>query len=182
MDTITIGTVSSLGGEDENFFISFFFFLMFYLFLKERVWAGKGRGQGGGQQQAQCGYSTHQPWDHDLSLSWTPNWLSHLSTLKIFISHIKRCILLGGIIERFCYMRVQMCVKGSIWNMSWQKRELSQLSIYCISNSNSSFIIWYAKMELVHLNMAPCWILSGEGDGETLQEKGGRHGLVCSFW
>lgn len=97
---------------------------------------------------------------------------------NVFVSKIKSCILLGGIIERFCYMRVQTCVKGSLWKASRQRVRLCQWSVYCPSNPNSSFIIRYAKVKLVHLNiflsqLVPCWILSVEGNGESLQEKGG---------
>lgn len=53
-------------------------------------------------------------------------------------------------------MRVQMCVKGSLWKVSRQRGGLCQFSVSCPSNPNSSFIIWYAKMKPVHLNIFLC--------------------------
>ena len=69
------------------------FFLNIYLFLRDKE---RRSTSGGGaeterethrirsrlqalscQHRAWCGAWTHEPWDHDLSQSWTLNWLSH---------------------------------------------------------------------------------------------------------
>ena len=38
------------------------------------------------QHRTQHGAGTHEPWDHDLSQSWTFNWLSHPGTPAIDLS------------------------------------------------------------------------------------------------
>ena len=75
---------------------------------RNRVWAGRGRERGryriqsklralSCQHRARHGARTHIPWDHDLSWSWTLNWLNHphapvmYNFLKLwfgFISHL----------------------------------------------------------------------------------------------
>ena len=36
------------------------------------------------QHKARCGAQTHKPWDHDLSRSWTLNWLNQLGAPQLY--------------------------------------------------------------------------------------------------
>ena len=84
-----------------------FYFLIFLMCIFEREWArasiSRGRtereedtGSEAGsrllscQHRARCGARTHELWDHDLSLSWMLNELSHPSAPYLIIlgSHI----------------------------------------------------------------------------------------------
>ena len=74
------------------------------------------------QHRARRGARTHGPWDHDLSQSRTPNWLSHPGAprwvLFFFIHSGTRCLLVGAfspftfsvIIERYGFRVIVMSV------------------------------------------------------------------------
>ena len=90
-------------------------FFNIYLFLREqereRSWVGEGQGQRQRQRirsglqalncqhRAQCWARTPQPWNHDLSPSWTLNQLSHpgapiLNDWEVLVKvHADFCIL-----------------------------------------------------------------------------------------
>ena len=51
------------------------------------------------QHGARCGAQTHDLWDHDLSQSWTLNWLSHPDT-PLFLIDRERQSTSGGGAER----------------------------------------------------------------------------------
>ena len=78
---------------------AWYIFFNVYLFLRERVCVpheqGTGRERGTEdskwalcwQQRAWCRAWTHKLWDHDLSWSLIPNWLSHPGTPYLSISY-----------------------------------------------------------------------------------------------
>ena len=90
-----------------------------YLFIFwERVQAGKGQRERGTedlkrvlcwQQQTRCG--TQEPWDHDLSQSWTLNGLSHPGPqyeAVIFLS----CYSSSNVYFKFGFFKVQfVCIE-----------------------------------------------------------------------
>ena len=87
-----------------GFFI--FFFFNVYLFLRGSEWAGEGQTEGRTedpkhalcwQQRAQRRAQPHKLWDHDLTWSWTLNWLSHPGAPGFFFfSFFTRPLGLGG--------------------------------------------------------------------------------------
>ena len=93
--------------EDEKKVCFFFIFLNVSLFLRERETEhkqGKGRERGrhgiwsSCQHRAWCGAQTHEPGDHNLSQSQTPNQLSHpgapdYSSYIFYISSFQKVIL-----------------------------------------------------------------------------------------
>ena len=73
-------------GNNVLFLRATSFFLMFiFIFDRERdrAWAREGQREGETQEAPSCqhragrGAWTHEPWDHDLSQSWTLNQLSY---------------------------------------------------------------------------------------------------------
>ena len=73
------------------------FFLLIFIFERktEHEW-GRGRERGrhriqsrlqalSCQHRARCRVQTHEPWGHDLSRSWTLNWLNHPGTPILFL-------------------------------------------------------------------------------------------------
>ena len=106
------------------------------------------------QYRAQCGARTHEPW-HDLSWSWTLNWLSHLgATRSVFwiegpnghdSDHRCRCSAWD---EEYCPLDV---LNESGWNNSlnrWKEKEESDdcffwVAIYSLFASNClTYISW----------------------------------------
>ena len=102
-------------GSNEITIFLFFYFRIFlkkinvYLLLRDRETQSMSRGEverwrdteseagsrlwASCQHRARCGAWTHEFWDHDLSRSWTLNWLSHprAPPMKLFMqpTHIR---------------------------------------------------------------------------------------------
>ena len=110
--------MSSICRQHESFFFFFFFFLA--LWCRYTGWDLSSPTRD--QTCDPCSESAE-------SLTTGLPGKSHF-----FISKIKSYFLLGEITERFCCMRVQICVKRSIWKVSRQRSGLCQLSICCLSN------------------------------------------------
>ena len=51
------------------------------------------------QHRAWCGTQTHKPQDHDLSWSWTLNWLSHSGAPKVHFKNFKFLLFIANIWE-----------------------------------------------------------------------------------
>ena len=99
-----------------------------------------------------------------------------------FISKIKSYFLLGEITERFCCMRVQTCVKRSIWKVSRQRGGLCQLSICCFSNLKFIFHDLTCRNGADYFLSSAGTMLNSGGLQRDTAARRGRPGLVCSFW
>ena len=85
-----------------SFFLSFFFWCLFILETERQSTSGWGAERARDrirsrlqalsyQHRARCGVRTHEPWDHDLSWSRTPNQLSHPGAPCWLSSSISLC-------------------------------------------------------------------------------------------
>lgn len=99
---------------------------------------------------------------------------------------LKSCILLGGITERFCYMRAQMCiiVEGQ-QTKGWTLLVIRYLSL------KSKFILHYlgCKNEAGSFKYFPQsvsttlnFVRRGRWRDTAGERKRSSPGLVCSFW
>ena len=106
----------------------FFFNFNAYLFLREREEDTESKSKGGSRQwatntESDVGPELNEPWDHDLSRSRTPSWLSHLGAPDLWLFGLSSSLLL--------FLRQWEIIKEE-QIQSWEKGPpgwLSQLSI-----------------------------------------------------
>ena len=124
-------------------FIFFLICLMFVYFWEretDKVWAGEDQRERerdriqsrlqvpSYEHRAGCGAQTHEPWDHDLSQSWTCNQLSHpgapwahLFNITFWIRIFNICVLQHNIGFSFL-LSVSIC---KFW---WWQQKISNRS------------------------------------------------------
>ena len=126
-----------------HYLLYFFFKFITFIYFWETEWKReRGRERGrysrsrlqalSHQYRAQCGAWTHKPWDHDLSWSWTLNWLSHSDTPVVFLGKvtltgvrvISHCrfdchFLMRSYVEHLFIYQLTLCMHSSGKKMSF---------------------------------------------------------------